>query len=543
LLGRVSTVIAVALTLLAVIVGVPWFLRMPPWCDLTLYEIAATNIRTGGTHYRDVFDTNLPGFVWVLAGIQSLFGPSLFAVRAADLVIVSGVVGLLVRLARAGGADRPATAWLIAGIVLFYLFTGEFNHAQRDVWMMAPILLAVECRRLGYSAFWQGLFWGSAVWIKPHAGLMAATLWVACWDQFPNLRARLRDFLGNVLGGGLVGAVGVGYLVASGTWVHFVEVFTFWNAGYVDKIIAEFEGRMYTEFLYFPPWSYFQPLGWIVGIVMLWRSRTSTPTALPRRLLVVLYLVWSLQAIVVQRSFHYVHIPEIFLLLAVTAQARIWLGAIIAGWLAFTSFLIQTAWHPNDTPHPGHIAPDSPYVWCLQHPLADRERWQLWPACCRADLSERELYELHQQLSMNGDHFPATGNHWVELQELADELRRYSLKDGELLVWEDAPHAVYTMLGLRPAFRFLHVRTMMEIGPAQGLQIQREAEATHPKLIVADLERLIIVYNEDIPHVRECGPDLLPPLCPAARQDFPYMHKAIYRTRQNTGRYVIFRVK
>ena len=60
----------------ALAAGVPLFLRMPPWCDLTLYDVAAQNLLRGGVHYRDVFDTNLPGFVWVLAALQSVLGRS-----------------------------------------------------------------------------------------------------------------------------------------------------------------------------------------------------------------------------------------------------------------------------------------------------------------------------------------------------------------------------------------------------------------------------------------------------------------------------------
>ena len=69
-----SAIVARTLTTLALIIGVPLFLRMPPWCDLTLYDVAAQNLLRGGVHYRDVFDTNLPGFVWILTAIRATFG-------------------------------------------------------------------------------------------------------------------------------------------------------------------------------------------------------------------------------------------------------------------------------------------------------------------------------------------------------------------------------------------------------------------------------------------------------------------------------------
>ncbi|HEY1187812.1 MAG TPA: hypothetical protein VGE74_09150, partial [Gemmata sp.] len=43
------------------VAGLPLLLQMPLWCDTTLYTVAARNVASGGTHYRDVFDTNPPG--------------------------------------------------------------------------------------------------------------------------------------------------------------------------------------------------------------------------------------------------------------------------------------------------------------------------------------------------------------------------------------------------------------------------------------------------------------------------------------------------
>ncbi len=132
--------------MVALVIGIPLFLRTPPWCDITLYQMAARNILNGGTHYRDIFDTNLPGFVWVLTVLQWLFGESVVAVRATDLLIVSGTVFLIDRLAKWGGASLAARWWALAGVALFYPFTVEMSHAQRDTWMTLPALAAVALR-------------------------------------------------------------------------------------------------------------------------------------------------------------------------------------------------------------------------------------------------------------------------------------------------------------------------------------------------------------------------------------------------------------
>src|SRR5271166_4500246 len=73
------------------VAGLPLFLRMPLWIDVTLYDLAARSVLAGGTHYRDVFDTNPPGFVWALCLVRTVFGPSSEALRAVDLAVV-GIV-------------------------------------------------------------------------------------------------------------------------------------------------------------------------------------------------------------------------------------------------------------------------------------------------------------------------------------------------------------------------------------------------------------------------------------------------------------------
>ncbi|HJZ60105.1 MAG TPA: hypothetical protein VKE74_34505 [Gemmataceae bacterium] len=64
------------LTGLGLFLGLPMVLRMPPWADITLYDNAARCVLHGGAHYRDVFDTNPPGFVWALTAVRAVLGPA-----------------------------------------------------------------------------------------------------------------------------------------------------------------------------------------------------------------------------------------------------------------------------------------------------------------------------------------------------------------------------------------------------------------------------------------------------------------------------------
>jgi hypothetical protein len=128
------------------IAGVPLFLAMPPWCDVTLYQMAARNVLNGGVHYRDIFDTNLPGFVWLMALAKLLFGWNYTALRVTDLLVVGGAVAALCGWVRRCGSTGYAAAWLAAAAALFYPFTSEFSHIQRDPWMLLPAVLAARLR-------------------------------------------------------------------------------------------------------------------------------------------------------------------------------------------------------------------------------------------------------------------------------------------------------------------------------------------------------------------------------------------------------------
>ena len=90
-------------------VGVPIFLAMGLWVDATLYDVGARTLMDGGVYYRDLFDTNLPGMVWLHVVVRALFGWSPQAIRAVDLVVVAGIVWILSRWFRPPAIRRPTT--------------------------------------------------------------------------------------------------------------------------------------------------------------------------------------------------------------------------------------------------------------------------------------------------------------------------------------------------------------------------------------------------------------------------------------------------
>ena len=134
---RPSELAAWTLLALLVIAGVPLFLCMPLWADVTFYDLCARNLLSGGVHYRDVFDTNPPGMPWIHAAVRTCVGWSSEAMRAADLLVVAGIVGLLATcrlvertrpLAEGSGVDGCRFTRLL------FLNVRVGCHCQRDIW-------------------------------------------------------------------------------------------------------------------------------------------------------------------------------------------------------------------------------------------------------------------------------------------------------------------------------------------------------------------------------------------------------------------------
>ena len=134
---------------LAVLLAVclPLFLCMPPETDITFYDLCARNILRGGVHYRDAFDTNLPGMVWLHALVRSTLGWRSEALRAADFAVVGAITWLLVRWLRLLNRPAAVQVWTAVALFAFYLSRSEWCHCQRDTWMLLPALIALEQRR------------------------------------------------------------------------------------------------------------------------------------------------------------------------------------------------------------------------------------------------------------------------------------------------------------------------------------------------------------------------------------------------------------
>jgi hypothetical protein len=588
-----------AVTAVALAVSLPLYLRMPLWCDLTLYDLAARNLLEGGVHYRDVFDTNLPGFAWALTGVRWLFGFGAVALRCVDLAVVTAIVLLIDRVAKRGGATPAARWWAIAGAALLYPSAVEMAHAQRDTWMALPAVAALllRLRRAGAegttpgrafaASALEGALWGAAVWIKPHCVLMAAGVWAvtarrvagACRRPWAGVAA---DLLGNIAGGLAVGLAGVAWLVWSGAWPYFREMLTVWAPEYNAKAREEFDMRIYQELHWFPPWSL-----WLIPTVPLavlsildavpWAGRPAGDAAarpgpvgrlLPgwlwdrgagpdarfaRAALAALYLVWAVQSFVIQRGFVYAHMTELFLMLGLWAAHRYALPAVILLWLILTSglWLVGDVYQPvhlwtyeiarHDNPPTTDLDPEH-YV--VRYPLADARRLRLWPDCWRTGLTDREQYALWDRTKRITVHEAVID--WEELDDVAQFLRSKGVKDGEVIAWHDSPHAVYLMLGIKPGVRYMHSNTAQSLGLPARDRVQAELAATAgtARFAVSDLEFAALGQNaatrDEILGPPHTETDLLPlAVAPIHRREFPFNQPTVFRSRGGLGRYVV----
>ena len=536
----------------ALVGGVPLFLCLPLWADVTLYDLSARAILNGGVAYRDVFDTNPPGMPLAHAGVRSVVGWSSEAIRAVDLLIVAAATVLLVGWLRAAGGTRASVAWFVAGVAWFYPFTTEFSHCQRDVWMLLPAVLACRWRVRQRErpsvpwAFAEGLVWGMAVWVKPFAVVPAAAVWLTSVRGI-GWRAAGRDFAAVLAGGLVAGLAGAGWLVASGAWPYFWDVFANWNPEYGSETLGGVWGRVPETIAYFPPWS-LAVLAALPVAVRLLVSREAQPSAgascrgksldgveapplgcasrLTGRVLAAFFLGWFAQALVLQRGFDYVHVPETILALAVLAS-RGWTPAVpVLLWFAVSGVLFSVV-----DVRPLVVSDARPYF--APHPLADPKVVPHWPRCFVEGSSPalRDALAAHSKVHC--------GTEWVPLADVAKYLRSVEppLRDGELTCWHDSTHPLYLELDLAPSTRYLHFGTVFGMR-SHAAEVAAEVAASRQRYVVSDLRRM--TWNEDAPTAPGAlGPHSLPAwLPPSQRRRFPWNQPVAFRS----GRYVVHRV-
>jgi hypothetical protein len=525
--------------LLLTLLGLPLFLCMPLWADTTLYDLAARNLLNGGIHYRDIFDTNLPGMVWLHAGVRALLGWSSEALRAVDFLVFCGIAGLLAVWLGGLGWSRAARVWAVFALLAYYFSQSEWSHCQRDTWMLLPSLAALHLRRrqladlAGSEAPFrrligrgmvEGMLWGLAFWIKPFVALPAVAAWLAGMLLVrPQATARRLtvDAACLLTGGLLAGAAGTIWLWASGTWPHFWNVLFHWDRDYYGhgpSLLAR--SRLLYRAL--RPWGWLHFLALPLAARMLRRDRADAPEPLaPSRVpLAAFYLGWLVQATYLQKPYDYVLASIVPLALIVLACQR-WQGVRPSlRWAALAAFVAAVA---------------------VAHPLLQLDRLALWARCWR----EGSTPELRDRLKLATA--PDTPD-WSDLARVAAELRRLQVGDYELTCFHNSPHPLYLDLGIRPSTPFLHFGTLLHYFPGRHEEIRQILAASRQRYVVSDVRHAGLTATESaaqpLPSAAEesvtvAGGSLPLPFPARLRDVFPWSEPVIFRTR----RYLIHEIR
>ncbi len=419
------------------------------------------------------------------------------------------------------------------------------------------------------SSILEGFLWGAAVWLKPHVVVPAFLVWVVSAVLLVRRESQSRvlaDLGALITGGLLAGAPGIAWLIGTGAWPHFLDIFLNWNPAYFADS-GSLNDRAGTLFKCFRPWSVLHYPAIAIAVLALWEgrvwSRTSGPPARlprPRRwyspaesegaasarlLLAALYLGWLAQAVFLQRGFEYVHAPLLLLAFAVVASQRWCFGFVYLLWFVAVGALLNVA---DVDPRAARVAsalnPDAPYIKFDKHPLADWSVMKLWPRAW----SEGGSPELRDRLGQYTDIH--CGTQWRELNDVANYLRTVEppIGPGELNCWNDSTHPLYLMLDVDPATRYMHygtafaIRERADLPPGEKSKRQQIADAvarSRQRYVVSDLLRMSWNRNSPYDPSSWVPGDPLPVWLPAnERQKFPWNQPVVYRS----GRYVVHKI-
>jgi hypothetical protein len=542
--------VALAWSVLAVLlmVGLPLFVCMPVWVDASLYDLAARNVLRGGVHYRDVFDTNLPGMVWLHVAVRSAFGWRVETLRLADIALFTTSVWLLAHWLK---PLRPASAvpvWLAVACFAFYFSTSEWCHCQRDVWMLPPALAALylrrrqladlvgheaPLRRLALRGVLEGLCWGVAFWIKPFVAVPALACWIlsaarAHKGHGPAGR-RLALDAGSLLAGGmLAGGAGVAWLVRSGAWPYFCNVFLDWNWEYA-RATNPLLFRVMLLFVELSPWGWIHVAALPAALWLVYRGlrRPGDAQSDQQVLLAGFYLGWLVQAVCIQKAYDYSLAPLVPLALTLIA-GTVWPHTVpLLRWCMLAVFTALTLFgHPV-------VQPKGLVVW-RRHPLLQLNRLAVWGRCWREG-SSPEVRDRLKLLPL--ERYSVA---WVELGRVQEFLEKEHVQNGEVTCYHTATHPLYLQMDLEPTTPYLHFDMLLENFPNHRPAIRQALIDSRQKYVVSDLQavRLGLTPAQVIAE-RPGEPCSLPPDFPAEWLDvFPWSEPVVFRA----GRYLVHRM-
>lgn len=537
------TWIAALIFIFILILNIPLFIRMPLATDVVLYDLQAQMVLHGGTLYQDMFETNLPGIVWLHMLVRSATGMSSDAIRVVDLIIFSGTALLLMQWNRRNHLSRAGMLWIGIALFSFYFSLSEWCHFQRDTLILLPALAALWLRRkqidrlipetetvprasfksvLGW-AFLEGLCWATAFWIKPFVAVPALCAWIGSVWIIKKFQKRIIDFSGLLLGGVFLGAIGIYWMWQNGAWSAFYTTFTEWNPEYVAARKTGWEPLRFAQFLYrFYPWFLLHLLAVPLAFLALkdyWSLNTKadkeTPVESGKRdsvLMALFYMGWLLQSFAFQHLFDYVHPPSHLLAITVIGGflgSRYHNCALTWGWKSGLAFFLMMV--------------------VLSFPAFKPQRAMLWKTC----LTNASNAQLKSELAL------LVQVDWEDLDAVRQYLQSQKLNDGELHCYNSTLVYLYPELSIDPATRFVFFDSVLIFCPNHRTELYEAINKSQQKYIVTDL--IDSGFGKENTLAKSKDPkQMTPPDYPVSLKGaYPWSHPVVFRA----GRYLVHKVE
>ena len=512
------------IVLIGVVVYVaPLFVCKPLTSDTVLYDLQAQTVLDGGIAYRDIFEPNLPGAIWVHMAVRSVIGSSSEAIRILDLFILALNLALLSFWLKLSGVGLNARLITATALLLFYVSMSEWCHCQRDSWMLFPSLCALflrwrhhslrgksTLRQIEYRGFLEGVVWAFAFWMKPFTAVAGLGCLLVSAVAATNRRRLIRDIAGILKGGVLVGLIGIVWLMATGAWPWLLDTMTEWNPEYFTTgkqrwTLQRLEFMNYR----FYPWLYLHLVAVPVAAAQLvnwFCHQRADHDAVRPAMFNAFYLGWLFQSFAFQHLMDYIHVPAVLLAAISIVGAREWTIPRPVRRFAVAAFL---------------------WVAVFQSHLIQPEVASTWLSC----LTHGSTPENRSVLS--DANFP----NWNEMEPVIEFLKTQNLQDGELTCFNVHTIHIYDRLGLKPSTRYVGLSSLITLFPSRRQQLTEALVQSRQRLIVTELVESGLRVAEATDQGDE--PNSFPPAFPKVEEaTFPWTHPVVFRS----GRYLVHRV-
>ncbi len=533
---------------------VPLFLQQTLTPDTVLYDLQARLMLEDGILYRDIVEPNLPGVVWIQAGLRFLFGWSPLVLRIFDLGVVAGISLILSHVIvpctsswlaelEEDSGRRVLRYSLVLLIGTFYLSTSEWCHCQRDTWMLLPCLAAVllrlartESRGMSLTArimnaFGEGVFWASAFWLKPFVAVPALFVILAAPKNTGGVRLWLLESVIVLLGGVATGAAGILWMMQNGCWSAFTTMMFEWNGDYYQSGRSRWTmDRLLAHVQRFSPWIVLHLPAASLCIATLIRGGTQllkrsgnaavlAPSTSPQVIVLrSMYAGWMVQCLLFQQLFDYVYVPAMILAISVCLQALI----PVAAGIRFSAGRICA--------RPACLVSSAVLCWLViavpGSSLMQSERIQAWRSCVAALSSGRIDDETRDAISQTP--FPR----WTELSRMMEHVQYSGLKPQRLMAYSGNLIHVYPGLHQMPPTRFVYLDALARCFPARRQEMLKAVETAGVDYVLADLQE---DGWEETPSDERLLPDEIS--ASAATLPFPWNQTPVFRS----GSYVLLR--